>query len=511
MLRSCRSIPPAGKAVRYSLDVAITMPVLLLALLAVPVASAQGKDPGPRAGVSGSGSFFSTLNPTEQLLFNQAMGRFAEIDSVSGTIEAGSGLGPTFNGNSCAMCHAQPAIGGSSPGKNSPQNPVPNPQVALAKLDGAVNTVPSFITATGPVREARFVATDGTNVNSALDGGVHDLYTIQGRTDAPGCTLAQPNFAQQLSLGNVIFRIPTPTFGLGLVENTPDATLVSNLNSTAGARSKLGIGGSFNTSGNDGTITRFGWKAQNKSLLIFAAEAYNVEQGVTNEGFPNERNTTAGCVFNATPEDRSNLLNGNPSSPNFGTTIGTLSEMSSDLVNFAAFMRLLAPPTPATPTASTTNGSSLFNQIGCNLCHSANLTTAASPFTGMSNVTYHPYSDFALHHMGAGLADGINQGGAGADQFRTAPLWGLGQRLFFLHDGRTTDLVQAIQAHGFSTNQYCEQVSNAQLFYVLTTNSVYEPEFQSISCNSEANGVISNYNSLSTSQQQDLLNFLRSL
>ena len=65
----------------------------------------------------------------------------------------------------------------------------------------------------------------------------------------------------------------------------------------------------------------------------------------------------------------------------------------------------------------------------------------------MSNVTYHPFSDFAIHHMGSGLSDGINQGAAGPDQFRTAPLWGLGQRLFFLHDGRTSDLLQAIQAH----------------------------------------------------------------
>jgi hypothetical protein len=153
----------------------------------------------------------------------------------------------------------------------------------------------------------------------------------------------------------------------------------------------------------------------------------------------------------------------------------------------------------------------LFSQIGCNLCHSPTLTTAASKFMEMSNVTYHPYSDFALHHMGAGLADGIMQGGAGADQFRTAPLWGLGQRLFFLHDGRTTDLVSAIRSHYFATNSYCTQVSTAQLFYVLTTSSVYEPEFSSNVCNSEANSVINNYNALSTSQQQDLLNFLRSL
>ena len=97
-------------------------------------------------------------------------------------------MGPAFNGNSCALCHAQPGIGSSSPGLISPQNPVPNPQVALAKLDGATNVVPSLIAANGPVREARFIR----NTDGSLDGGVHDLYTITGRTDAKGCSLAQP-------------------------------------------------------------------------------------------------------------------------------------------------------------------------------------------------------------------------------------------------------------------------------------------------------------------------------
>jgi len=495
MLRLCR-IPPAGDARCNTLRFT-AMSAVLLALMIAPNAYSQTKDPGPRTGAAGAGSFYPTLNADEQQLFNLAMGRFTEVDSVSGGLEPGEGLGPTFNGNSCAMCHAQPATGGSSPGQNSPQNPVPNPQVALATLDGARNTVPSFITAAGPVREARFVSTNPGSSHAALDGGVHALYTITGRTDAPGCTLAQPNFAQQVSLGNVIFRIPTPTFGLGLVENTPDATLVSNLNATASARKTLGIGGTFNTSGNDGTITRFGWKAQNKSLLVFAAEAYNVEQGVTNEGFPSERDTTTGCVINSTPEDKGRVENG--------------VEVSSDLVNFAAFMRLLAPPTPAPATSSTTNGAALFNQIGCNLCHSTALTTGASPFTGMSNVTYQPYSDFALHHMGAGLADGVIQGAAGVDQFRTAPLWGLGQRLFFLHDGRTTDLVQAIQAHSFSSTKNCTTLASAEVFSVLTNNKTFSPATASSSCNSEANAVINNYNKLNGTQQQDLLNFLRSL
>ena len=420
---------------------------------------------------------FPTLNTNEQNFFNQAQLRFQEIDSVSGNIpgEAGVGLGPTFNGNSCAQCHAQPTIGGSSPGLTSPQNSIQNPQVALATLDGATNSVPSFITANGPVREARFVK----NANGSLDGGVHGLYTIAGRSDAVGCTLGQPDFATALSTNNVIFRIPTPLFGLGLVEATPDSALQANLASTQSARAALKIGGVFNTSGNDGTITRFGWKAQNKSLAIFVGEAYNVEQGVSNENFPNERSAVTGCVFNNSPEDATNLLNGDSSSPNFGSAIGTASEMASDVVNFAAFIRLSAPATPAPSTASILNGGALFNSTGCALCHSPSLTTGPSIFTGMSNVTYNPYSDFALHHMGTGLSDGVHQGGAGPDQFRTAPLWGLGQRLFFLHDGRTSDLIQAIHSHNSS--------------------------------GSEAVQVVRKFNALNASQVQDLLNFLRSL
>jgi CxxC motif-containing protein (DUF1111 family) len=463
----------------------------LLIILVVASAAWSQQDPGPRPGPAASGGPYPSLNATEQTFFSQAFLRFTEVNSVSGTIEKGNGLGPTFNGNSCAMCHAQPNIGGSSPGMASPQNPVPNPQVALATLDGAMNFVPSFINANGPVREARFIQ----NADGSLDGGVHGLFTIAGRTDAPGCTLAQPNFAQQLSANNVIFRIPTPLFGLGLVESTPDAALRANLVSTQAARSQFGIGGSFNTSGNDGTITRFGWKAQNKSLLIFAGEAYNVEQGVSNEQFPNERSAVAGCVFNATPEDYSLMLNGNTNSPNYNTMVGTLSEMSSDIVNFAAFARLSGPPTPAVPTPSTVNGAVLFNKIGCALCHSATLTSGASIYTGMGGVTYHPYSDFALHHMGPGLADGITQGAAGPDQFRTAPLWGVGQRLYFMHDGRTSDLLQAIKEHG--------SVDNCR--------SQYKRRSFQRNCFSEADGVLHDFKTLSPAQVQDLLNFLRSL
>lgn len=459
--------------------------VLAVAGLALTVFSTSATvvaqhDPGPRPVASGAmPKPISDLTPDMQTFFNNAMVDFMEVDSVTGNMpgEAGEGLGPTFNGNSCAQCHAFPVVGGSSPAAN--------PQVELATLDGAMNTVPSFITSKGPVREVRFVR----NPDGSPDGGVHGLFTIRGRMDASGCDLKQPNFAQQFAAGNVIFRIPTPTYGLGLVEATPDSTLQANLAANRQIKSQLGISGSLNTSGNDGTVTRFGWKAQNKSLMVFAGEAYNVEQGVSNEAFVNERGAVAGCVYNGSPEDATKMLN------DTGGDTGTSQQMSSDLINFAAFMRLSAAPDPAPMSNSAGNGAKLFGSVGCALCHTSTLTTGMSKFTGMSSVTYHPYSDFAVHHMGPGLSDGVSQGAAGPDQFRTAPLWGLGQRLFFLHDGRTSDLLQAIQAHASDCG------STRSRFGGNTSQN----------CGSEANDVVRRFNALNRSQMQDVLNFLRSL
>jgi CxxC motif-containing protein (DUF1111 family) len=419
-------------------------------------------DPGPRGGAPGAGGSLVGLDDDEEALFQAAKSRFQEIDSVSGTIagENGIGLGPRFNLNGCAGCHAFPAVGGSSPAIN--------PQIAVAKLDGANNVVPSFISETGPVREARFVQ----NPDGTPDGGVHGLFVITGRTDAPGCNISQPNFSAALAQHNVIFRIPTPTFGLGLVENVPDGNLEAAQAANSGLAASLGISGVFNRSANDGTITRFGWKAQNKSLLIFAGEAYNVEQGVTNEAFPGERETDPGCQYNGLPEDSANLTRTFSSG-------SSASDYSSDIFNFAAFMRLSAPPAPVPATASTARGRQVFQNIGCQTCHIMTQTTGQSRYTGQGGVNFSPFSDFALHDMGMGLADGIAQGSASDRDFRTAPLWGIGQRLFFLHDGRTADLYRAITAHA--------------------------------SDGSEANTVIANFEMLSPRDRHALVDFLRSL
>jgi CxxC motif-containing protein (DUF1111 family) len=442
----------------------------------------NASDPGVRAGDVQVGAPLAGLSAAELQFFQDGLTRFMEVDSVGGNLsgETGSGLGPAFNSSSCASCHVQPAMGGTSPNASQYPNIGPNPQMTVAIDAGATNSIPYFMSADGPVREVRFpyVVSNG-RVTSTADGGVHDVFTIAGRTDAPSCSMSQPNFEQMNQLNNIIFRIPTPVFGGGLIENIPDSTVLANMNASAGLKQSLGISGHPNYSGNDGTITRFGWKAQNKSLEVFAGEAYNVEMGVTNELFPNEREgAPASCLYNLTPEDATN----------FGSSGA---QIPSDIVAFADFMRFLAPPAPSAagipgnPSAqSLGNGRAVFGQVHCDMCHTPSLATSPSSFSpALRNQNAALFSDLLVHHMGASLADHVSQGSAGPDEFRTAPLWGVGQRIFFLHDGRATPanggLMRAIQDHAGQ--------------------------------GSEANSVISLFNGRSSHDQQDLLNFLRSL
>jgi len=123
--------------------------------------------------------------------------------------------------------------------------------------------------------------------------------------------------------------------------------------------------------------------------------------------------------------------------------------------------------------------------IGCSQCHTPTLVTGKSTIAVLSNQPVHLYSDLLIHDMGPDLADGISQGQAGPSEFRTAPLWGLGQRIFFLHDGRTNDLITAIREHQSGSSR----TSDA----------------------SEANTVVANFNKLPEWDKQNLLNFLRSL
>ena len=476
---AARRIPRIITQVHIALLAAVGM----LGTLAV---FAQAHDPGVRQAAPDGGPPvpLAGINSNEMPYFQDGARRFQTVEVVSGaTSTQGNGLGPRFNSNSCVSCHGQPYVGGSSPAAN--------PLFAIATAQGAQNHMPWFEAANGPVREARFVQSNGV-----ADGSVHDLFVVTGRSDVGGgCSLTQPSFlpagnplSGQGGNRNIVFRIPTPTLGAGLIEAIPDSVILANQQANMAAKQQAGVlghpnaiqGGTVNRSANDGTITRFGWKAQNKSLLMFAGEAYNVEMGISNQLFPQERDETSGCQGEiASPNDTNNF-------PPPGAPVVTAAVLS-DIEAFANFMRLLGPPAPAAPTASTQHGNALFSSIGCALCHTPMLTTGVamasgsyiSPSAALSNQQAHLFSDLLVHHMGAGLADGITQGAAGPDEFRTAPLWGVGQRVFFLHDGRTSNLVQAIIEHASS--------------------------------GSEANRVVVNFMTLSAGDQQDLINFLRSL
>ena len=437
----------------------------LFALHVQPASSVdlRAVDPGLRNDKPDAGELLPGLSDGQKAFFEIGKEDFSAVEKVD------EGLGPRMNLDSCAGCHMQPAVGGSSPSKN--------PQFGFA---GRYDKVPSFITENGPVREVRYVR----NHDGTPDGGVHALYTITGREGATDCKLAQPDFETEMANHNVIFRIPTPVFGAGLIEQIPDSAILANRANDVARKATLGIrgranfhvagravSGQNNRNGNDGTIARFGWKAQNKSLLLFAGEAYNVEMGITNELFQNERDETSTCQYALVPNDVTNTEATRPL------------DAISGIEKFAFFMRFLDAPRPSADkpggAVSIANGKKLFADVGCALCHTPSLTTGNSQVAALRYQPVNLYSDLLVHDMGTGLADGISQGEAGPREFRSAPLWGLGQRLFFLHDGRTSDLSVAIREHA--------------------------------SPGSEANGVVFAYRRLREPQKQDLLNFLRSL
>jgi CxxC motif-containing protein (DUF1111 family) len=234
---------------------------------------------------------------------------------------------------------------------------------------------------------------------------------------------------------------------------------------------------------------------------IFAGEAYNVEMGISNDEFPIGRSEDADCDVVYEPFDVPRTDSGPFNNP---------LKIMPAWIMFAEFMRFVDVPRPVPLSASAQHGKQLFAAVGCALCHTPSFQTAGTPnplnerqeigphSVALRGQTVNLYSDLLLHHMGATLADNIVQGNAGPDEFRTTPLWGIGQRLFFLHDGRTNDLMVAIQDH------FSRRFSNGGDNPAKDSHSpLYGP--------SEANAVIEQFNGLSEVDKQAILDFLRSL
>jgi CxxC motif-containing protein (DUF1111 family) len=505
--------PKAGVVMKGSVVIAVTLAGAVTSVMLAQSGIFKAQDPGPRPNpVSPIPNPVPGLSDTETALFNESLLRVSELEGSCDTCSQqpqgvlpidpdpanpfsplklvnSAGMSPVFNADQCFMCHSQPVIGGSSPAHN--------PAEKIAHRLGGTNVVPPFEQADGAMREVRFKFNhDGTR-----DGGVHSLFTLQGRSDAPGCTLQQPDFASAVNENNIVFRIPLQLFGLGLIEGIQDSAIRANMSANQELKQELGISGHPNIVPNNGTISRFGWKAQNASLTIFAGEAYNVEMGISNDAFPIGRSEDPACSSAYEPFD---IPRTEPAVYN-----NPLKIMPAWLM-FAEFMRFVDAPRPAPMSASAQHGQDVFSEVGCALCHTQSFKTVgtASPASQADEIGPHTvalrgqnvnlFSDLLVHHMGATLADNIVQGNAGPDEFRTTPLWGLGQRLFLLHDGRTKDLRIAIQDH------FSQRGSDGG------DNPAKDSRSRSYGP-SEANAVVQRFNRLSENDKQSLLDFLRSL
>jgi CxxC motif-containing protein (DUF1111 family) len=431
---------------------------------------------------------FDTLtNDTVGTLANQATHdadrlTFEERDDVTG------GLGPMYNAQSCAECHNNPVTGGISQiselraGHNDFNgNFVP----ATLVINEAGGVSPAVTIANRSLINQRAtcpgVVTDNDPTNTVPDGTIiYNHPNQQAQERVPGAETVRTR------------RMTTNLLGLGFVEALSNTTLQNIPNGQPnGMRGQLTtvpvaeVPGQFR-------IGRFGWKDQDASLLTFASGAYLNEQGITN------RLATAETVPANTGSGGRALCDDVPdntpceSNPN----VICAEDPENDIDQFARFMRATKAPSRDTRLAATSDaqtGASLFNAIGCNICHITSLTTAPAgtlinggAFTvpaALGNKIIHPYSDFLLHDVGTG--DGIAQvnipNSNALDQsmknkVRTAPLWGVRTRNELMHDGENYTRNEAILRHS-----------------------------------NEANGVINNYRSLSNTQKNQLVTFLNSL
>ena len=363
-------------------------------------------------------------------------GVFEERDDIA------KGLGPVYNAQSCAECHQNPVSGGIS-------------QITEFRA-GHLDVNGNFVDAPGGS------LLNDRAINAAIQErrpGTENIFT---------------------------FRTSLNTLGDGFVEAISNTTL-QNIAAAQPNQSGGRIAGALTIvpvleAPGQTRFGRFGWKDQQASLLSFSSDAYLNEQGITNR-FNLTENTSLGnsvAAFDPVPDNQPCA-----SAP----SVNCGEDGDEDINAFAAFMRSSKAPPRDNAVANTSDaiaGSSLFDQIGCSICHVRTITTAAAgtlinggAFTvpaALGNKNIHPFGDFLMHNVGTG--DGIvqNAGQASANFMRTAPLWGMRTRGRLMHDGETTNRNDAILRHA-----------------------------------GEATFVINNYRNLSTTQKNQLITFLQSL
>jgi CxxC motif-containing protein (DUF1111 family) len=330
------------------------------------------------------------LTPNEFEEFRLGLDDFLEVETAE------EGLGPAFNGTSCASCHSVPAVGG--------------------------------VSAVAEVRAARRLD-DGTFEALAPEGeSLFHLFSVPGHA-------CQPTIPADANV--IIRRVPIPLFGAGLVEAIDDDTLVALAD--VQARGRDGISGRAAIITDRGTgerrVGRFGWKAQHATLLAFGADAYRNEMGITNDLFPSEL---------AVGIDDARMRRCDPIPDPEDVPDPRTRRRGID--NFASFMRFLAPVARGAVDPVASEGEAVFNTIGCASCHVPALQTGPNANPLLHRQTVPLYSDLLLHDVGTG--DGIRQGAAAPDEIRTPALWGLRLRRPLLHDGSAATVDDAIGRHG---------------------------------------------------------------
>jgi CxxC motif-containing protein (DUF1111 family) len=330
------------------------------------------------------------ITPREFMEFRLGLDDFLEVET------AGEGLGPAFNGTSCAVCHNVPAVGGTS-----------------------------------AILESRIGRRDAQGAFQSVDASGETLVHLFS-IPTHGCQPAVPAEATVIAR-----RAPLPVFGAGLVELIPDNDLLAfedpldaNGDGVSGRAARL-----LDPATNTVRVGRFGWKSQHFSLLTFGADAYRNEMGITNDIFPREfafgisEEAMRRCDRVRDPEDIRDRRTGR-----------------RGIDNFASFMRLLAPIPRGAIDAEVTAGEQVFTTVGCAACHVPAYRTGPSDNPLFDRQLVQAFSDFLLHDVGTG--DGIGQASAAANEIRTPALWGLRLRRPMMHDGRAVTYEDAILGHG---------------------------------------------------------------
>lgn len=336
-----------------------------------------------------SGAPLAGLTPIEFSEFRLGLEDFTEVETAE------EGLGPAFNGTSCAVCHNVPAIGGG-----------------------------------GVILEVRAGYRGDTGEHSGLNSSGDTLIHMLS-TPSHAC---QPQIPDDVNV--IARRAPIPLFGAGLVEAVPDDA-ISALEDPLD-RNGDGVSGRAAIVVDMATgrrrVGRFGWKAQHATLLVFGADAYRNEMGITNDLFPLESafgveaSRMRSCDPIPDPEDIRDPRTGR-----------------RGIDNFESFMRLLAPVGRAAVNDSTREGERIFNAVGCATCHVPVLETGVSSNPLFNRRRVELFSDLLLHDVGTG--DGIRQAAAEPNEIRTPALWGLRFRRPLLHDGSAATIGEAIERH----------------------------------------------------------------